>query len=128
MEEVKRSPINCSFCGKNQTEVGKVIAGPNVYICDECVGLCQDIVEEEIKLNWEYCECGCKGHDVSVGSLHLWQFDDLKNGPKSHRLHEGHGWMSPLIGSYASGEDADKAAIERVKEELKKIRKATGRE
>jgi ATP-dependent Clp protease ATP-binding subunit ClpX len=36
--------LRCSFCGKAQTEVKKLIAGPGVYICDECVGLCQDIV------------------------------------------------------------------------------------
>ena len=40
---------NCSFCAKNQTQVGKLIAGPpNVYICDECVDLCNDILEEAI--------------------------------------------------------------------------------
>ena len=36
----------CSFCGKNQEEVGKLIAGPNVYICDECIGLCNEIMTE----------------------------------------------------------------------------------
>ncbi len=36
----------CSFCGKNQEEVGKLIAGPNVYICDECIGLCNEIMAE----------------------------------------------------------------------------------
>jgi len=36
--------LRCSFCGKAQTEVKKLIAGPGVYICDGCVGLCQDIV------------------------------------------------------------------------------------
>jgi len=39
--------VICSFCGKNQEEVKKVIAGPNVYICDECIDLCNDIVQEE---------------------------------------------------------------------------------
>jgi ATP-dependent Clp protease ATP-binding subunit ClpX len=34
----------CSFCGKSQEEVGKLIAGPNVYICDECIELCNEIV------------------------------------------------------------------------------------
>ncbi len=37
----------CSFCGKNQTEVKKLIAGPAVYICDECIQLCSEIIEEE---------------------------------------------------------------------------------
>ena len=38
----------CSFCGKNQNEVRKLIAGPSVYICDECVDLCNDIIQEEL--------------------------------------------------------------------------------
>jgi len=37
----------CSFCGKNQKEVKKLIAGPAVYICDECIQLCSEIIEEE---------------------------------------------------------------------------------
>jgi ATP-dependent Clp protease ATP-binding subunit ClpX len=37
----------CSFCGKNQEEVKKLIAGPSVYICDECIGLCNEIIAEE---------------------------------------------------------------------------------
>jgi ATP-dependent Clp protease ATP-binding subunit ClpX len=39
--------LNCSFCGKSQREVRKLIAGPGVYICDECVDLCNDIIVEE---------------------------------------------------------------------------------
>jgi ClpX C4-type zinc finger/Glyoxalase superfamily protein len=38
--------LYCSFCGKSQHEVRKLIAGPSVFICDECIGLCNDIVEE----------------------------------------------------------------------------------
>src|SRR3954469_7647880 len=41
--------LSCSFCGKNQKEVKKLIAGPTVYICDECIGLCNDIIAEEIE-------------------------------------------------------------------------------
>ena len=37
----------CSFCGKSQQEVKKLIAGPSVYICDECIALCSDIITEE---------------------------------------------------------------------------------
>lgn len=40
-------PLFCSFCGKNQHEVKKLIAGPNVFICDECIDLCTDIITEE---------------------------------------------------------------------------------
>ena len=41
--------LDCSFCGKNQNEVRKLIAGPSVQICDECVELCDDIVREEVE-------------------------------------------------------------------------------
>jgi ATP-dependent Clp protease ATP-binding subunit ClpX len=44
----KRETLCCSFCGKSQKEVKKLIAGPTVYICDECIGLCNDIIAEEI--------------------------------------------------------------------------------
>ena len=39
--------LRCSFCGKSQDEVKKLIAGPTVYICDECIELCNDIMLEE---------------------------------------------------------------------------------
>lgn len=42
-------PLFCTFCGKSQHEVRKLIAGPSVFICDECVDLCNDILEEEIQ-------------------------------------------------------------------------------
>ncbi|WP_156498272.1 ClpX C4-type zinc finger protein, partial [Oleiphilus sp. HI0079] len=41
--------LYCSFCGKSQHEVRKLIAGPSVFICDECVDLCNDIIREEIQ-------------------------------------------------------------------------------
>src|SRR6476646_10972097 len=41
--------LKCSFCGKSQNDVRKLIAGPTVYICDECIELCNDIIAEE----WE---------------------------------------------------------------------------
>jgi ATP-dependent Clp protease ATP-binding subunit ClpX len=41
--------LYCSFCGKSQHEVRKLIAGPSVYVCDECVDLCNDIIREEVK-------------------------------------------------------------------------------
>ncbi|MEZ4408839.1 MAG: ClpX C4-type zinc finger protein [Polyangiales bacterium] len=40
--------LSCSFCGKSQREVKKLIAGPTVYICDECIALCNDIIAEEV--------------------------------------------------------------------------------
>ena len=44
-----KNPLYCSFCGKSQHEVRKLIAGPTVFICDECVELCMDIIREEHK-------------------------------------------------------------------------------
>ncbi len=41
--------LHCSFCGKNQNEVNKLIAGPSVFICDECVELCNEIIKEELE-------------------------------------------------------------------------------
>ena len=40
--------LKCSFCGKSQKQVKKLIAGPGVYICDECIDLCNEIIEEEV--------------------------------------------------------------------------------
>jgi ATP-dependent Clp protease ATP-binding subunit ClpX len=48
--ESKSGQLSCSFCGKAQDEVKKLIAGPAVYICDECIELCKDIIAEEAKL------------------------------------------------------------------------------
>ncbi|MDR2157225.1 MAG: ATP-dependent Clp protease ATP-binding subunit ClpX [Clostridiales Family XIII bacterium] len=45
--------LKCSFCGKPQDQVKRLIAGPNVYICDECVELCQDIIREEFENAYE---------------------------------------------------------------------------
>ncbi len=47
----ENSQLTCSFCGKAQDEVKKLIAGPTVYICDECIELCNDIIDEESKLD-----------------------------------------------------------------------------
>ena len=50
--------LKCSFCGKSQKQVRKLIAGPGVYICDECIDLCNEIIEEELaepaELNFEH--------------------------------------------------------------------------
>ena len=42
----KDTPYNCSFCGKERAKVKKLIAGPKVYICNECIDLCHSILEE----------------------------------------------------------------------------------
>lgn len=44
-----KKQLRCSFCHKTQDQVRKLIAGPNVYICDECIELCSEIIEEEFQ-------------------------------------------------------------------------------
>jgi len=50
--------LKCSFCGKPQEQVRRLIAGPGVYICDECIELCQDIISEEFMVTKESIESG----------------------------------------------------------------------
>ncbi len=53
-----KSTLYCSFCGKSQHEVRKLIAGPTVFICDECVELCMDIIREEHKIAFKTTKDG----------------------------------------------------------------------
>ncbi len=46
-----RDLLHCSFCAKSQQLVRKLIAGPGVYVCDQCVALCVDIIDEELELD-----------------------------------------------------------------------------
>jgi len=52
-DDRSRSKLKCSFCGKSQDQVKRLIAGPNVYICDECIELCQEIIHEEFEDNFD---------------------------------------------------------------------------
>jgi ATP-dependent Clp protease ATP-binding subunit ClpX len=52
--------LYCSFCGKSQHEVRKLIAGPSVFICDECVELCNDIIREELEEKAEKARRSCR--------------------------------------------------------------------
>ena len=68
-----KTTLFCSFCGKSQHEVRKLIAGPTVFICDECVELCMDIIKEENKgvkvsknSNFLSCEGVCPSVYLSV--------------------------------------------------------------
>lgn len=54
MGKVNDKQIKCSFCGKSQEQVRRLIAGPDVYICDECIELCHNIVDDDIDLFEEY--------------------------------------------------------------------------
>lgn len=67
--------LNCSFCGKSQTQVRKLIAGPGVYICDECIELCNEIITEEHEFDPEnyfpppYEPCAMGEEDVYVWTM-----------------------------------------------------------
>ena len=60
-----KNTLYCSFCGKSQHEVRKLIAGPTVFICDECVELCMDIIREETK------STGFDEHHESILANHI---------------------------------------------------------
>lgn len=75
--------LKCSFCGKSQKQVKKLIAGPGVYICDECIDLCNEIIEEELN----------ESSDL--------QFDEL---PKPREIYE-------FLDKYVIGQDAAKKAL-----------------
>jgi len=89
---------------------------------------CAEVEEPKLLVGWEYCECGCHGHAVSVGALHLWLYNDLKG---KFSLRRGHGWtMGSPVGEYKTMEEADRAAAalldeeaQRVQGQLKKVRK-----
>ena len=51
-DDVKK--VRCSFCGRTQDEVRRIIAGPGVYICNECIDLCQSIIDEEFESEYEH--------------------------------------------------------------------------
>ena len=58
-----KKTIKCSFCGKSQEMVRRIIAGPGVYICNECIGLCSNIIEEE------YEELSDEGTEIQINSI-----------------------------------------------------------
>lgn len=77
--------LTCSFCGKSQDEVRKLIAGPAVYICDECIELCNDIIEEEIKM------------EDNLGA-------DINKLPRPHEIKE-------FLDEYVIGQDIAKKVL-----------------
>ncbi len=71
--------------------------------------------EEYKRLDWKYCECGCKGYEVSFGTVNYWLFWDMHGDDKCH-LYKGHGFiLSDPIGDYNSFDGADRATREHVK-------------
>ncbi|MGH3861299.1 ClpX C4-type zinc finger protein, partial [Actinokineospora sp.] len=90
--------LKCSFCGKSQKQVKKLIAGPGVYICDECIDLCNEIIEEEL------AEAG----DVKLDEL-----------PKPAEIHD-------FLDSYVIGqEDAKRSLAVAVYNHYKRIQNET---
>lgn len=79
----EKGQLKCSFCGKSQDQVRKLVAGPGVYICDECIELCTEIVEEEL------------GHEEEL---------DFKELPKPHELRQH-------LDDYVIGQDLAKKAL-----------------
>ena len=79
----EKGQLKCSFCGKSQDQVRKLVAGPGVYICDECIDLCTEIVEEEL------------GHEEEL---------DFKELPKPHELRQH-------LDDYVIGQDLAKKAL-----------------
>ncbi|MGH3461302.1 MAG: ATP-dependent Clp protease ATP-binding subunit ClpX [Kribbellaceae bacterium] len=75
--------LKCSFCGKSQKQVKKLIAGPGVYICDECIDLCNEIIEEELN----------EGSDVGLTEL-----------PKPREIYD-------FLNAYVVGQDVAKKAL-----------------
>ncbi len=91
--------LKCSFCGKSQKQVKKLIAGPGVYICDECIDLCNEIIEEELN----------EASDVQWGDL-----------PKPREIFE-------FLDEYVIGQDtAKKALAVAVYNHYKRVQAATG--
>jgi ATP-dependent Clp protease ATP-binding subunit ClpX len=79
----EKGQLKCSFCGKSQDQVRKLVAGPGVYICDECIELCTEIVEEEL------------GHEEEL---------DLKDIPKPKEIQE-------ILGQYVIGQEQAKKSL-----------------
>lgn len=79
----EKGQLKCSFCGKSQDQVRKLVAGPGVYICDECIELCTEIVEEEL------------GHEEEL---------DLKDVPKPKDIRN-------ILDQYVIGQDQAKKSL-----------------
>lgn len=80
----ENNAIHCSFCGKSQDQVKKIIAGPDVYICNECVALCQEIIDDDLAMQDN--------------------FEELVEPPKPTEIRE-------ILDQYVIGQDAAKKAL-----------------
>ncbi|NLZ82439.1 MAG: ATP-dependent Clp protease ATP-binding subunit ClpX, partial [Clostridiales bacterium] len=71
----ERKQVRCSFCNKTQDQVRKLIAGPGVYICDECIEICSEIIEEEFD-----------GEPLSEGNINLLKPAEIKSYLDQHGI------------------------------------------
>ena len=81
MEDKKTDPLHCSFCGKSRDEVKKIIAGPDVYICEECVFISVDIIKQEAgitRVSMKHLNEWKKGMEDWVRKIQDKQTDDYK--------------------------------------------------
>lgn len=85
MKKDEKETLRCSFCGRTGDEVRKLVAGPNVYICDECVEVCQNIIDEEL------------GHSDEAGF-------SLKHIPTPHEI-------KAYLDEYVIGQEAAKVSL-----------------
>ena len=83
--------LKCSFCGKSQKQVKKLIAGPGVYICDECIDLCNEIIEEELS---EPADATLGDLASPPGDLRL--LGRLHSGPVQRQANPVGGGLQPL--------------------------------
>jgi len=75
--------LHCSFCGKNQHEVKSLVAGPHVFICDECIDLCSDIIDEQLLRLIEGDEASARAMSTDRLSHYV---DHARKGEQRHRL------------------------------------------
>jgi ATP-dependent Clp protease ATP-binding subunit ClpX len=95
--------VCCSFCTKDQTEVNKVVAGPGVFICDECVGLCNDIISEELARRTTDSPADADAAAGGPPTLTAWDGlcdDDLL--AEMVRAHAAHQNVDRAVGRYVS--------------------------
>lgn len=84
-DEETKGPVSCSFCGKSQDQVKKIVAGPGVYICNECIDLCKEIIDEEF--------------NESVNG-----YGDSLEVPKPHEIRE-------ILNNYVIGQEQAKKSL-----------------
>ena len=100
MPKGKEKNVRCSFCGKPQTGVKRIIAGPGVYICDECISVCRNILDED---------------DLDEEDLQYTGEEEMKELPKPHEIKK-------ILDEYVIGqEDAKKTLSVAVYNHYKRI-------